>query len=269
MRRWNRGVISKDSSRKWGTPYVTRAFAWQHAHVSSQTTEQKGDKREKVFSCGGVLFFFFFSSFFSCCFVMMDSADWVPWCACLWECCVVTSRVAHRFPAISTKPLIRHLAFSLVLDYSLCELPLLLSVIGEGGVCVWVCVCLPKFSCCVSTSVSVYLRPYETVCDSIKSAVLSVRCVHMYTALCACLYIHTCICQEKIDYITWGLNLDHDTEIPVGGGRSPLGWNEMKMSLWKSLETWWGLIPPVRSRMSSDLKETHQRIRSDLSKEGD
>lgn len=54
-------------------------------------------------------------------------------CVRLRECRVVTSRVVHRFPAISAKPLIRHLAFSLVLDYSLCELPLA-SVIG-GCVC--------------------------------------------------------------------------------------------------------------------------------------
>lgn len=51
-------------------------------------------------------------------FVMMDGPC-RPSDVCLWECCVVTGGVAHRFPATSTKPLIRHLAFSLVLSYSL------------------------------------------------------------------------------------------------------------------------------------------------------
>lgn len=59
-------------------------------------------------------------------------------CVRLRECRVVTSRVVHRFPAISAKPLIRHLAFSLVLDYSLCERPLASQLLE--GVCVSECV---------------------------------------------------------------------------------------------------------------------------------
>lgn len=61
-------------------------------------------------------------------------------CVHLRECRVVTSRVVHRFPAISAKPLIRHLAFSLVLDYSLCELPLPSQLLE--GVCVFLSECV-------------------------------------------------------------------------------------------------------------------------------
>lgn len=50
------------------------------------------------------------------------------------------------------------------------------------------CVCLSTNNCvCLSMSVSVFLQPYATVCDSIKSVMCSVKC----TALCTCVYIHT------------------------------------------------------------------------------
>ncbi len=74
-----------------------------------------------------------------------------------------------------------------------------------------------KLSCvCISTSLSVFLHPYATVCDSIRPVMFSVR---VYTALCTCLYIHMRICQEKIDYITWGwISAGNNTEILMGGG---------------------------------------------------
>lgn len=64
-----------------------------------------------------------------------------------------------------------------------------------------VCVFVPKLNVCAFMSVS--LHPYVAQCDG-KSVMFSVTFVHMYTALCACLYIHMCICQEGIDYIARG-----------------------------------------------------------------
>ncbi len=106
---------------------------------------------------------------------------------CLWECCVVTSGVAHRFPTVSTKPLIRHLAFSLALHYSLCELPQPLSVIEEGGkhecfcvlvdimfcLCVCVCVCLCVFGMalsllCSSVRVCTYVYGYRDRLNQVR-----------------------------------------------------------------------------------------------------
>ena len=53
------------------------------------------------------------------CVFMMDSTEWEPWfesLGVLW----CDQGVTHRFPASSAQPLIRHLAFSLMLDYSPC-----------------------------------------------------------------------------------------------------------------------------------------------------
>lgn len=130
--------------------------------------------------------------FFCWCFVMMDCADWVSWCVCFWECCVVTSRVAHRFRAISTKALIRHLAFSLEQYYPLCELPLPNPVIGGSGKCVCVLSCLPKFSCfCLFKILFPFPHQYAGVYDCIKSVMFSLSVKHRCTQLCICVCTHT------------------------------------------------------------------------------
>ena len=140
--------------------------------------ELRGDKREKALAGQEFTLLFLILLWWM---VQTECHD-----VCLWECCFVTSGVAHRFPTISTQPLIRHLAFSLVQDYSLCELPLPLSIIGDC-VCVWVCLCV---------SVPVFLHPYGTHCDSIKPDVFSMKYVNRYTALC-CVCTYICVYVRK------------------------------------------------------------------------
>lgn len=101
----------------------------------------------------------------------------------------MTSWVAHRFQAISTRALIRHLTFSLVLYYSLCALLPAFPVIEERGKCVRDCVC--SFVLCVClVSVSLFSHPHASVCDINKSIMFGLKFAHLLSAFHMCLYMH-------------------------------------------------------------------------------